>query len=87
MNTTFYPLLMNGGPGEHDIETSCALRQLPDAAVCRGKLITSRLVECMVKGPEDCPHVVAFGGGYYCWHPQRLEIASRTEAAIAKARA
>ena len=86
MNTTFHPLLMNGGPGEHVIGTFYAFRQLPDAAVCRGKFITSRLVECMVKGPEDCPHVVAFGRGYFCWHPQRLEIASRTETETARTR-
>ncbi len=87
MNTTFYPLLMNGELGEHDIKTNCTFRQLPDEAVCRGKRITSELVECLVKGPKDCPHVITYGGGYYCCHPQRLEIASRTEVATARTRA
>ena len=87
MNTKFHPLLKNGGPKEHGIETPCTTRQLPDEAVCRGKRITSQLVECLVKRPKDCPHVITYGGGYYCCHPQRLEIASRTEVATARTRA
>ena len=84
MNTTCHPLLMIGGPEEHAIETSRASRQLPDEAVCRGERITSDLVECLVKGSKDCPHVITYGGGYYCWHPQRMEFASRTEAVTVK---
>jgi hypothetical protein len=47
---------------------------------CRAKLIkTSTMVlECLVPPPQNCGCALRFGNAYFCFHPCRWEIASRT---------
>jgi hypothetical protein len=80
MNTIFHPTAIDDQTGAFNTETVDAFPRLPDTVVCRSKLITPRLVECTAQGAEDCPFVVAFGRGFFCWHPQRFEIAMRNPA-------
>lgn len=53
---------------------------LPDPAICRGKSYpTPPLVECLVEQRPRCRYATRFGGRYFCQHPQRIDIAVRTE--------
>ncbi|MBI5687455.1 MAG: hypothetical protein HZC54_20475 [Verrucomicrobia bacterium] len=56
--------------------------QLPDPAVCRAQRILPDLVECLVLRPKpnECPHATFFGDGIFCAHPERDNLAARTEA-------
>jgi len=57
------------------------LHAIPSPA-CRAKVVTKPdLVDCLTEPPFYCQHKLHFGHGNYCRHPQRLEIAARTEAA------
>jgi hypothetical protein len=43
---------------------------LPDPKVCvTQRLEPVGLVECLVKSPQRCPYVLAFGDGFFCRHP------------------
>lgn len=54
---------------------------LPDPAICRAKGAGfANYVDCRVASPHQCPHALAFGFGFFCQHPQRLEMARHTEA-------
>lgn len=55
-------------------------RRLPDPAICRGKFIIPKVVECLVEKPRRCPHALSFAGGYLCHSPEQMEIVARTEA-------
>jgi hypothetical protein len=49
---------------------------------CRAKLVgTSAIVlECLMPPPQDCGCALRFGNAYFCFHPNRWEIAARTLA-------
>jgi hypothetical protein len=55
-------------------EQADSKRQLfPDLEVCRTRLLEPvGLVECLVGSPEKCPYALAFGGDYFCQHPDCL---------------
>ena len=56
-------------------------RLLPDFAICRARrLANSDLAYCLVDAPYDCKHAVSFGSSFFCLHPERDGIISRTEA-------
>lgn len=81
MNTVLDPERARNQRKEPGIETSDVSRPLPDPAVCRVKRLSLELVECRTARPTGCPHVVAFGNGFFCWHPQRLDMASHPRIA------
>lgn len=60
-------------------------RALPDPAICRGRHIKSDLVECLVELPSGCRYALPFGCGFFCLHPERIEIVQRTETKKKKA--
>lgn len=76
-NVVWHPTLDGSETKNANMEFK-TLRKLPDPAVCRGEIIRAQLVECMVEKPEDCPHALAYGCGFFCRHPERFEIAART---------
>ena len=78
MNLLLHPTIDGDMAGESGGEFH-TLRKLPNPAVCRGEIVGARLVECLVEGPEDCPHALAYGCGFFCLHPQRKRIAAHTE--------
>ena len=48
---------------------------------CRARRIgVADLVECLAKQPTHCKFSLSFGHSFFCRHPHRLEIASRTAA-------
>jgi hypothetical protein len=56
-----------------------APRNLPDPAICQARPAGfPGYVECLVPPPFQCQHVLRFGYGFFCQHPQRHEIAMRT---------
>ena len=81
MNTALHPGLADGGAFEPGRDLFDNSSPLPDTTSCRVKFLNMELAECLAERPASCPFVVAFGNGYYCWHPHRLEIASRSRAA------
>lgn len=56
-------------------------RVLPDPKVCRARIITGTLAECLVEQPWECPSAVSFGYSHMCMHPDRSHIIERTRAA------
>ncbi len=64
------------------LETTGASRNLPDAEVCRGQDAGfGDYVDCLVAHPNWCPHVLRFGDGHFCLHPERREIVRKSVAA------
>ena len=53
-------------------------RTLPDAGVCRARIITGTLVECLVQQPWECPSAISFGYSHICMNPDRSHIVART---------
>ncbi|HTS19027.1 MAG TPA: hypothetical protein VMP11_15745 [Verrucomicrobiae bacterium] len=48
---------------------------LPDPRVCRTRVLKAvALVECLVKSPQRCPYVLAFGTDFFCQHPDCREF-------------
>ena len=48
----------------------------PNLEVCCTQLLHPLgLVECLVKSPERCPYALAFGGDFFCQHPDGLNFA------------
>jgi hypothetical protein len=68
-----------------DEMTSNPVRVLPDPAICRVRSIGSiaGFAHCLVRRPAECPHVLYFGEGNICRHPdwkQFLESGAKKEA-------
>jgi len=54
---------------------------LPYPGICRAKVfIPPDLVQCLADHPNSCPNTISYGGSYFCFHPDKLEIAKITEA-------
>jgi hypothetical protein len=55
---------------------------LPFSKDCRAKLIgiSTVTLECLVPPPQNCGCALRFGNAYFCFHPNRWEIASHTLA-------
>jgi hypothetical protein len=55
---------------------------LPFPKNCRAKLIGASTVvlECLVPSPQSCGCALRYGNAYFCFHPNRWEIASHTLA-------
>jgi len=53
--------------------------ELRDPAVCRARQIHDDLVECLVEQAVECKYALRYGFGWFCRHPQRHEIVSRTK--------
>ena len=58
-------------------------RLYPDLEICRTRFLQPvGLVECLVKSPEECPYALAFGGDFFCRHPDGLSFAKPPPAAL-----
>lgn len=69
-------------PGEigHEPGHSTA-RMLPDPSICRARLAGfAGYADCLVEHPFECTYAVFFGLGFFCRHPERNEIVTRTAA-------
>jgi hypothetical protein len=56
-------------------------RVLPDPAICRARVAGfGGHADCLVDDPFHCPHVLSFGFGFFCCHPERAEIVRSTSA-------
>ncbi len=59
-----------------------APRTLPDPAICRAKnsgfAAYADYADCLVESPCECPHALRFGMRYFCHHPERGDIVTRT---------
>jgi hypothetical protein len=55
---------------------------LPFSKNCRAKLIgiSTVALECLVPAPQNCGCALRFGNAYFCFHPNRWEIAAHTLA-------
>lgn len=61
-----------------NMDAGDVIPELPDPSVCRGKPAGfGGYVDCLVPTPSRCPHVLRFGEGYFCLHPNREEIAAK----------
>ena len=48
----------------------------PNLGICRTRLLEAvDLVECLVESPGKCPYALAFGGDFFCQHPDGLMFA------------
>jgi hypothetical protein len=55
-------------------------RVLPHVAICRVRKDTDgELYVCLVKSPQGCRHSIGFDDIFFCLHPERKEIAVRTD--------
>ena len=58
-----------------------AIRHLPDDDICSAMIVIPHLlVECLVLHSATCQHAKRIGGGIFCQHPRKRDIAARTEA-------
>src|SRR5690348_7310261 len=50
------------------------------AETCRARSLWSinESAECLVPPPQQCEYVLSHGSRFYCHHPQREEIVTRT---------
>jgi hypothetical protein len=56
-------------------------RLLPEATVCRASHSgIGDLIYCLAPNPEFCPNILNFGNAWFCCHPQRQDLAARTQA-------
>ncbi len=54
---------------------------LPNPGACMTQLLEPvGLVECLVKSPQRCPYVLAFGDGFFCQHPDCRKFAKHPSA-------
>lgn len=57
-------------------------RTLPDPSICRAKnsgfAAYADYADCLVESPCECPHALRFGMRYFCHHPERGDIVTRT---------
>jgi hypothetical protein len=49
-----------------------SMRKFPDPATCRIRHVYGDLFECEADDAGHCPYAFAFGFGFYCKHPDRL---------------
>ncbi len=56
--------------------------QAPDIAFCRAIRLGGEddLVYCLMEDAYRCAYAVRFGSGFFCRHPNRVEITARTKA-------
>ena len=60
-------------------------RALPYPGICRAKAyIPPDLVQCLADHPSRCANAVSFGGSFFCFLPNKLEIIMITEAEMKK---
>lgn len=53
---------------------------LPNSALCRGKRSgIANMVYCLAPDPGKCEYAENFAFNVYCYHPNRAQIAARTE--------
>jgi hypothetical protein len=55
-------------------------RVLPDPAICRARVLSEDLPDCLVDNPTSCPYAYSVGTRCFCTHPKWAEIVTRTEA-------
>lgn len=67
-------------PKRHTKQTR-AIRLLPDDAICEAMIVIPPiLVECLVLHADACQFAKRIGGGMFCQHPHKRDIAARTAA-------
>jgi len=73
--STEAPLKCDSGTG------SARERVLPDPTICRARILSEDLPDCVVDNPDSCRYVFSVGTRCFCNHPQRAKIIANTEAA------